>query len=524
MYFTFPKQVPVPTAPANSEKAQTEKVVKPAEKVAPKVALKPARKVLKGLKNVTLKSEKSVSTFSPEKGGFTNFSLAKYKSQDKTSDYTINTVEQPFLSLNSKQNLPVEIVDFKNTENSVTTTEVISNTNIKIFRNYTLDKENPYLMNCKISFVNEGKTIANAGDFTLATSQIMPLEPNEDGFMYGPKNNLQVSWMESGDDSVESVSYADVQEGDVKQLATANAQWISVENRYFCSILSTKHAFNGISAQSTGEKETLTLGSGAIVQVGNLGPNQTLDMNFSAYLGPKKYAYLSSLGQGQEDILDLGWSFIRPISKMVLKFLVWLNGMGLSFGLAIILITIIIKTLFWPITHKSSVSMKKMSALQPKMKEINEKYKDNQQLRSQKIMELYRENKVNPVGGCLPMFIQIPVFFALYSTFRCAIELRHDSFMWCVDLAKPDTVGHIFGQAINPLAIIMVVSMLAQQILTPTAGDPNQKKMMMFMPLIMLIFMYDMPAGLTLYWTVNQFISIVQQYFTNKSVKQSKTA
>lgn len=154
--------------------------------------------------------------------------------------------------------------------------------------------------------------------------------------------------------------------------------------------------------------------------------------------------------------------------------------------------------------------MKKMQKIQPAIKELREKYKEDKQKLNTKMMELYKKEGVNPLGGCLPILVQIPVFFALYWTLDGAIELRHQSFLWAIDLTQPDTIAHIFSIPINPLAILMALTMVLQQKLTPVATDPMQAKMMMFMPLIMLIFLYSLPSGLTLYWTVSQIISIIQ--------------
>jgi YidC/Oxa1 family membrane protein insertase len=186
-------------------------------------------------------------------------------------------------------------------------------------------------------------------------------------------------------------------------------------------------------------------------------------------------------------------------------------------------VTFVIKILFWPLTHKSTVSMRKMQKLQPLMQEIRQKYKDDVQVMNRKIMDLYREHKVSPLGGCLPILLQIPVFFALFNTLRGAIQLRQASFFWVADLSTPDTLPwELFGFPIRPLAILMGISMLAQQALSPTTGDPAQKRMMTFMSLFFMFIFYSMPAGLTLYWTTNQVLTIGQTMFTRWLEKREK--
>jgi YidC/Oxa1 family membrane protein insertase len=164
--------------------------------------------------------------------------------------------------------------------------------------------------------------------------------------------------------------------------------------------------------------------------------------------------------------------------------------------------------------------MKRMQTLQPKIKEIRDQYKDNPQLMNSKVMELYKSEKVNPLGGCLPILLQIPVFFALYATLDGAVELRQVPFLWAADLARPDTIAHIFSLPINPLIIVMCGLMLVQQKLTPSAMDPMQQKMMLLMPVFMLVFLYSLPSGLTLYWTVSQIFSILQLLVQNKTNKK----
>ena len=223
--------------------------------------------------------------------------------------------------------------------------------------------------------------------------------------------------------------------------------------------------------------------------------------------------------------MHLAFTSLETIAQWLLYFLIFLKGIVGNYGWAIILLTVIVKLVFWPVTHKSNVSMKKMQKIQPMVKELREKYKDNKQIMNTKMMELYKKERVNPLGGCLPILVQIPVFFALYWTLDGAIELRHSSFLWATDLTQSDTIGHIFGLPINPFAIAMSLTMVLQQKLTPTATDPMQAKMMMLMPVIMLIFLYNLPSGLTLYWTVSQIISIIQLMVNiyNDKKEKSKT-
>lgn len=247
-----------------------------------------------------------------------------------------------------------------------------------------------------------------------------------------------------------------------------------------------------------------------------LRPNDTRGgverFDFTFYAGPKEYDRLAALGQHQEEVMQFG--FWGAISVVLLKGMKFFYKLIPNYGVAIIIITILIKLLFWPIQAKSIRSMKEMQKFQPLMAKLKEKYKDDPQKMNAETMKLYKEHKVNPFSGCLPMVVQIPVFFALFAMLRSAIELRGAHFLWIKDLSQPDTILSLSGLPLNPLPLVMVGSMIWQQKMTPTSADPQQAKMMMFMPLMMLFFFYNASSGLALYWTVQQFLSIGQQWWS----------
>jgi YidC/Oxa1 family membrane protein insertase len=222
--------------------------------------------------------------------------------------------------------------------------------------------------------------------------------------------------------------------------------------------------------------------------------------------------------------MHLAWGPLDWLAKFMLVALIMLKSFCGSYGWSIIVLTIIVRVVFWPVTQKANNSMKKMQKLQPKVAEIKEKFKDNPQQMNAKVMELYKIEKVNPLGGCLPILLQIPVFFALYATLDGAVELRQVSFLWAADLSRPDTIAVIFGVPLNPLVLVMTALMVLQQKMTPAPADPMQQKMMMFMPVVMLFVLYSLPSGLTLYWTVSQVFSILQLYMTQKMGKVQPAA
>ncbi len=254
-----------------------------------------------------------------------------------------------------------------------------------------------------------------------------------------------------------------------------------------------------------------------------LSPGESATYDLTLYTGPKRFKTLLALGDNKESLMQFdSFLFMRLtwfeyISRGILWLLTTFHGMTHSYGIAIMLITLILRLLFWPVTHKSTVMSRKMQAIQPLAKELREKYKQDPRKLQEKTMELYRQHKVNPISGCLPAFVQIPAFFALFNVLRNAVELRHASFLWATDLALPDTIAHIplLGLPINPLALLMGISMVLQMKVVPTSADPSQQRMMMVMSGMMIIFLYTMPSGLTLYWTANQILNIFQYRITH---------
>lgn len=248
-----------------------------------------------------------------------------------------------------------------------------------------------------------------------------------------------------------------------------------------------------------------------------LQPGQFIEHTFQVFTGPKEYNTLAKFSKqtGHEVDSVMGFDgFFGFFAKILLLSMNGLHGVGLSYGWAIVVITFIVKLLFWPLTQASTRSMKRMSALQPQMKGIQEKYKEDPQKMNRKLMEFMRENKVSPLGGCLPILLQLPVFFGFYAMLQSAIELRGASFLWTCDLSKPDTLFIIpaLGIPFNLWPILMGAAQLWQTSMTPPSPgmDPAQQKIMKYMPLMFVFILYNFSAGLALYWTVQNLLSIIQ--------------
>jgi len=297
--------------------------------------------------------------------------------------------------------------------------------------------------------------------------------------------------------------------------------WVAYENNYFMAAIVPDTPSEGTF---TGRHLSSGILEGTYLHPPiSIPPSERKSYRYELYLGPRDLGILKDFGKRLDRAINFGWTDI--IAKPLLYVLRFFDAYIHNYGLSIILLTILVKILFWPLTHKSYKSMKEMQKLQPLMAKLREKYKNDKQKLNQEMMALYKTYKVNPMGGCLPMIIQIPVFFALFRVLGGCIELRHAPFaLWINDLSAPDRLFHFPFQipfmtppsGIPVLTLLMGVSMFIQQKMTPTPGDPAQAKIMMFLPIIFTFMFINFPSGLVLYWLVNNIISIGQQYRIHK--------
>jgi len=300
--------------------------------------------------------------------------------------------------------------------------------------------------------------------------------------------------------------------------------WTAVKNKFFVQILEPDCGVEAVvvTAQRREDPAFVIAGVAATLELPEreLEAGGQIATEIQYYAGPKKYALLRAAGDRRAEVMEFG-RFFKWICQLLLPLL---NGIEHvvpgGYGVAVILLTVIVKLVFWPVTHKGTESMKRMQALQPELKKLREKYKNDPKKMQEKQMLLYREHKVNPLAGCLPMLIQIPVFIGLFTVLRSAVELRYARFLWIADLSEPE--GLLAGVlpfpagGLNILPLFMTATMVLQQRLTPSAGDPQQQKMMAFMPVMMLFIFYNMPSGLVLYWTVSQGLSILQLFLQRR--------
>lgn len=288
-----------------------------------------------------------------------------------------------------------------------------------------------------------------------------------------------------------------------------NVLWSGFEDKYFLgAVLAENGSIASVQVRQSGSFVENVISSPRL----SLPPGATATVAYRLYFGPKDLDILKAQGSRLEEVIDFGW--FSALAKPLLHTLKFFYQYVHNYGVAIIIITVILKILFFPLTHKSYKSMKEMQKIQPKMNELKEKYKNDRDAMNRAVMELYKTHKVNPLGGCLPMLVQIPVFFALYKALMFSIELRHAPFMlWIQDLSAKDPYY------VTP--IIMGVTMVVQQRMTPSQMDPVQQKMMMALPVVFTFMFLNFPSGLVLYWLVNNILTIAQQAYINKTLKES---
>lgn len=295
--------------------------------------------------------------------------------------------------------------------------------------------------------------------------------------------------------------------------------WAGFVDNYFMTAIIPPAGTNQTITQQGTEKEVRTVLAAGIQP---LPAHGSQNYAYSLYFGPKKFKILQDSGFDLASAINYGWFDV--LAKPMLWLLNFFHQYSGNYGVAIILLTVLIKGAFWPITQKGMASMKNMQKLQPKIAKLREKYKDDPAKMNQEMMTLYKTYKVNPVGGCLPMLIQIPFFFALYRVLMAAIELRHAPFMlWINDLSAPDRLWIGFDlpylHGIPILTLLMGGSMYLQQKMTPTTVDPAQARIMQFLPVVFTFMFINFASGLVLYWFVNNLLSILQQYLINRKTK-----
>jgi YidC/Oxa1 family membrane protein insertase len=291
-------------------------------------------------------------------------------------------------------------------------------------------------------------------------------------------------------------------------------QWVALHDKYFLSVLMPKQGAAAALAKNEGEK---IVSAGVRMAASGVASSVALQL----YAGPKEHDTLRSLNVGLEEMIDFGffifgsWTVVKSIAKPIFFVLRFIHDYAHNYGVTIILLTVAIKLLFAPLQYKSYKSMKMMRVIQPKIKEVQEKYKGDRDRLNKELMKLYKDQKVNPLGGFLPMILQMPVFVALFNILYTTIDLRQAPFMlWITDLSVQDPY--------YVLPVIMGATMFIQQKITPTTMDPTQAKIMLVLPVGMTFLFVNFPAGLVLYWVTNNTLTISQQLITDRFLFRGK--
>ena len=496
-----------------------------------------------------LENEEAKYWFNNVGGGIQLVDLKRYPNETSCGKREEQSAESQFAQLNPWAKWPIlglrlgetswiEGYEISKKAGVVTMSRELSGKlkGVRVEKEFVLT-DNNYLVRAKTRIVNHSKETKNIPAQKWAAGTATPMSAKDNGhlmgvlFFDGSKiKRVKQSWFENrtlgcfpGQPRPEFHS----------ENENVPAEWVSVENQFFAitvlpkertadQVESRRLNLNLPPAESADFQVKRGFQTELVFQSQSLPANEKIECEFAIFAGPKKYDVLAQLnpvfkGKWKDGIMSFG-GFFGAFAKALLLSMNWLHGLGLSYGLSIVAITFLIKLLFWPLTQASTRSMKRMAALQPQMKEIQEKYKEDPQKMNKKLMAFMRENRVSPLGGCLPILLQLPVFFGFYTMLQSAIELRGAGFLWTCDLSKPDTIFIIPGLDLpfNLWPILMGAAQLWQMSMTPPSPgmDPMQQKIMKYMPLMFVFILYNFSAGLALYWTVQNLLSIVQMKLT----------
>jgi YidC/Oxa1 family membrane protein insertase len=400
------------------------------------------------------------------------------------------------------------------------------------------EKKDNYVAEMDVDFRNDGAQAYNNAGYFVTLGSTRPIHPRDMSTytrlawcVNGKANGIDVNWFPA-----QNYPLIGVQKREAKLFyreKVDNAEWAGMTNQFFIDLLTPLNAkvvelwARPFDIKQIDGPNLLGL-EGAMGMPGfQIQPGQTASLRFQLYAGPKLYGRLAKLEHNEAEIMNFG--LFKLVSQFLLNFMNLIHSWVGNYGVSIVLVTACVKGVLWPLQNKANKSMRKMSALAPKMQELKEKYKDDPTRMNQEVMKLYKEHGVNPVGGCLPMLIQFPIFLGLFYMLGQVAELRNAKFLWVKDLSQPDTLFTIpglgwipilgnpaSGLPINILPIIMGATQFWLMRMTPKTGDTTQQRVMMFMPLIFLFFCYNFAAALALYYTTQNLFTILQFYQNRK--------
>ncbi|MDR2812871.1 MAG: membrane protein insertase YidC [Puniceicoccales bacterium] len=478
---------------------------------------------------ITVENDEICVRFNSVGAGIQDIALKQYPA--------IRGEEKPFI-FNENARLPALVLSFGAADKLLLTDyEVVSQeadgvifrktmkNGIVVEREYRLAQhEIPYVLTTQLRFINPTEKIydleavfVGLGSFPATPSDVLG-----DYLNFGYYDGRKAHFIKANDFRAKGGFFGIGKESAKNQIAGEDRiVWGSVKNQFFTGVFTPKVPGCGFVAMPHGMTDGVSgkvndsvVGSVKLA-VGRIDPGQAKTIDADFYVGPKDYVFLDRLGQEQDLVMQFGiFGFISKLLLLLMKGIYALLG---NWGMTIIVLTVIVKLLLWPLTTAQVRSSRKMSKLQEPLKKIREKYRDNPQKLQAEMLKLFRDNRVNPAAGCLPLIIQIPIFVGLYFMLRTTAEMRFAPFLWIPDLSLPDTIAHWGNFPLNILPLIMGISMVWQMKVMPTPSvDGAQKWVLKLMPIVFLIFCYNFPAALVLYWTVQNLLTIAQQIILNR--------
>ncbi len=432
-------------------------------------------------------------------------------------DFTMDLNEDEFLQGGSLARAIWSVQKVSSSEVRFFSNLMLNGVNVRVGKKYLFDDTNNYFK-VVYSITNQGgravalpggRAIISPSDF-LGPEMDFSSTYNKLESIYSLNNEFEKGGKGGGFFSKETPA---------KQVF-GPTQWVGVMSRYFLLILIPENGAGSGVIYDSGKNTAYR--TGIYLTLGDLQPGKEVVKSFKVYVGEKDKEKLRAVGENLVDAADVS-KWIEPIRDFLLWSLLKINILLGNLGWSLVVFSILTKVLLMPLTLRSTESMKKLQALNPQINEMREKYKDKPEILNKKIMEVYKKNKVNPASGCLPLLVQMPFFFALYSALINSIDLWHAPFMlWIKDLSLPDTILQIQGFNVNILPILMTGTTYLQQKMTSGDAVGQQQKMLMFMPLIFIVIFWNMPSGLVLYWIMQNVLQILHQLYVNRKGKTEK--
>ena len=540
-----------PEAPADGAEAPANVAGENANAPAAK-PIAPAPEFNLPMEELRLENDEALFQFSDIEGGLKTVELRNHKAYPYGYDkegvpIIVNEYgEAPIGTISRQTNLPITPTTYAVTrpDDRSIAFSAENDSKILITKTFTLT-DDPYMLDVRVDFQNNSDVGHESNSYYFHTGAAAYMHPKSSPFY------LLFNWGENGDAHRELVTWYDgggflmfkKPPRDLLERSVSGLEWVGPSNQFYASLVIPESSGNlkfwGRRApvdlkhdpKEIGKtKKFYSLYGGVGFPEIRLGPNQVASHTFKVYTGPRELRRLEKLGHNLKGVMHYDdmpvfggmFGLIPTIATTLLKLMVWLESIFKNWGIAILIITCLIRLLIWPLHAKSTRTMKTMAKLNPKITEMREKYADDPQKMQQETMKLYRDYGVNPIGGCLPVLLQLPIFLGFYKMLQSAVELRNQDFLWVKDLSMPDSIYEfanfsLFGvSSINLMPLLMAGTMVLQMKLGPKAGDKMQQRIFLFMPVIFLFICYNFASALALYWTGQNIFSIGQTWLMNR--------